>query len=657
MIDIFIKKEILSNIEKSKQIEWLERNELGFYSSSTCLGMNTRREHGFFVVPDHSLQKKVVLLSKFEESVFIDNKLHEISTNNYQGGIFPSGYNYINKFTLNPFPKTTFNIDGRILEKTSFLISDKPILVVRYEVKNIGIPVKLIIKPFIADRFSTEVTKELLGLNTDSYQGLKFVRWALKQNMPDVYVHYSSGEFIDADLWYKNFSYPNDIGKYEDSFEEHLFNPGFFQITLNPYQAVDIYVSTENLDLDNLNYEALYRNEREKRKDNKEYFVAENEILRIGNSLKKSLTHKDNNPIISGSSLENTHTTRDIIFSLYGLFFVNKKYEGFKENYLALIDQVQDGLLPVHSPYVRDNNHYSAADLSLWLIELGYDYYKQTNDIEFFKNKVFNTFLAIAESYQKGTLNNIYLDKDDLIFCGKKDLSTSWIPLTTKNGKVVRFGKLLEINALWYNALCIISKLESDLGKKWKSGKFLKQAEKTKEKFLKTFLKKGDKLIDFIVHENINEEFRINQLVVLSLSFSALPEESANKILKNIEKKLLTPYGLKSAAKYRKTEKDEVINRKTSAYYNSAIWPWTIHLYIKAALKLSIDKVGKARILKDYFSPLVHIINSGLINYLPEAILINGEEVMQRGIVDYAPSLSSVLWGFFLLNNKLKLKK
>ncbi len=655
-MDFFLEKELLQDIDKSKQLEWLERNKLGYYSSSTCLGMNTRREHGLFAVPDNSYQKKVVLLSKFEESVFIENRLYEISTNTYQRGIFPAGYNYISKFTLNPFPKTTYEIEGRIVEKTSFLLSNQPILVVRYELKNKGTPVNLIIKPFIADRFSTLVTKELQGLNTDSYQGGHFVRWALKQNMPEIYVFYSSGEFIDSNLWYKNFIYPNDIGKYEDSLEEHLFNPGFFQTTLNQYEALELYVSTSSLEIENLNYESLYRDEIEARKQSKGFFDTENEFVRIESSLKKSLSYKGKNPVVSGSSMENIHTTRDIIFSLPGLFLVNKEYDKFKENYLALTGQIQDGLLPVHSPYIREKNHYSAADLSLWLIELGYTYYEQTKDIDFFKNDVFDIYLNIAESYQKGTLNNIYLDKDDLIFCGNKDLSTSWIPLTTFNKEVLRFGKLLEINALWYNALCIIEKIAGDLGKNRKSAKYARLAEKTRKSFLATFLEKEDKLFDYLFQDIKNSDFRINQLLAVSLSFSPLAVETSRSIFHKIEKNLLTPYGVKSAFGVKKPNPRDTINRKTAAFYNSAIWPWVIHLYVKTALKLSKNKKEKARELKAYFMPLVEIINSGMINYIPEAISKNGN-LTQRGIVDYAPSLASVLWSYFLLNSELKDKK
>ncbi len=648
-MEISLDKGTLQDLDKASSFEWLEKNNKGIYSSSTAIGMNTRREHGLFVVPDQTLEKKVVLLSKFEESIFIENRLHEISTNTYSSGVFPSGYTYLKNFKMKPFPTSIFEIEGRIIEKTVFLLSEYSILVVRYELKNQGKPLNLIIKPFLADRFSTDLSKELQGLNTDSYIGNYFVRWALKPAMPEIYVYYSSGEFVSTTLWYKNFHYPKDSGKYNDTNFEHLFNPGFFQTTLVPYQAVDLYISTNELETDNLNYEALFKAEKERRITPREgFFTKDNNIIEINSSLKKSLMTVATPPVISVSFLENIYTTRDLIFSLPGMFLANEDYAGFKDQYLTLISQVSEGLLPVHSPIIRKKNHYSAADLSLWLINLGYIYYKLTKDIEFFNNGVFQAYQSIIEYYQKGTLNNIYVDKDNLVFSGNKSSSTSWIPLTAEDNEVMRYGKLLEINSLWYNAIKITEHFSNELGKKRKAAKYLKLSEKVKDSYLKTFVQDDDTLIDFSVHGNKNTDFRINQIVPLALSFSPLDDSLQSKLLKQVDAHLLTPFGLKSAKNDANASVAKILTRRMSSFYNGAIWPWTISLYVSASLKNAEDKKIKATQLKQYFSTLPKLISQGLLNYLPEA-LSDSENLIQSGIEDYTPSLSCLLWAFFEL--------
>jgi len=98
--------------------------------------------------------------------------------------------------------------------------------------------------------------------------------------------------------------------------------------------------------------------------------------------------------------------------------------------------------------------------------------------------------------------------------------------------------------------------------------------------------------------------------------------------------------------------KEEILHRKSPAYYNGAVWPWTVSFYSEAALKYAESKEQTALKLKKYFSPIGQLVNNGLINYLPEVISYNGKPV-QKGIADFTPSLSNVLWMFYLLEKEI----
>ena len=53
-----------------------------------------------------------------------------------------------------------------------------------------------------------------------------------------------------------------------------------------------------------------------------------------------------------------------------------------------------------------------------------------------------------------------------------------------------RYGKVVEINAMWYNALMIMAKITKKcvrIGKKIESKKYEKMAEKCKESFIEKF--------------------------------------------------------------------------------------------------------------------------------------------------------------------------
>ena len=102
--------------------EWLETNGLGGFASSTIIGLNTRRYHGLLVAATKPPVGRVVLLSKLEETLFIDGQAFDLSANRYPGVIHPQGFRYLKQFRLNPFPVFTYEVEGIEIEKSVFMV-------------------------------------------------------------------------------------------------------------------------------------------------------------------------------------------------------------------------------------------------------------------------------------------------------------------------------------------------------------------------------------------------------------------------------------------------------------------------------------------------------------------------------------------------------
>ena len=100
---------VCGNFNLAANKEWLEPNMLGGYASSTIYGLNNRRHHGLLVVPIGNKIEKTIILSKFEESIFIGKHVYELSTNQLTGGIYPDGFQYIVHFSIDPFPKFKYD--------------------------------------------------------------------------------------------------------------------------------------------------------------------------------------------------------------------------------------------------------------------------------------------------------------------------------------------------------------------------------------------------------------------------------------------------------------------------------------------------------------------------------------------------------------------
>jgi glycogen debranching enzyme len=119
------------NLDQSK--EWLETNGIGGFSSSTVIGLNTRRYHGLLTAATKPPVGRLVLLSKLEETLVINGRRYELSANQYPGVIHPQGFNYQTGFGLDPFPVFTYEVEGVRLEKSVFMIQGENTTVIQYQ--------------------------------------------------------------------------------------------------------------------------------------------------------------------------------------------------------------------------------------------------------------------------------------------------------------------------------------------------------------------------------------------------------------------------------------------------------------------------------------------------------------------------------------------
>lgn len=643
-------KEILKDIHSAQQFEWLEHNSLGTYAASSILGMNTRREHGIVVVPHGDTGKKVVLLTKLEESVFIENRIYEISTNRYTDHIFPTGYHFLEKVEFIPFPRFIFKVEERIIHKTIFLQSDKNNIYVRYELKNQGKPIRMVIKPFIACRESDVLSGNIQGYNTDSYIGNNIVRWVPKSEMPELNVLFNKGEYTAATLWYHGFYYPQNEDRYSHNVED-LLNPGFFELTLKPYESLDLLFSTDDLHDTEINFEEAFRIERELRRSLEQKEKVKGPLhLSCSNELKAMI--RENAPVpVASSVMENASEMRNILLSLPGLLLSDKNYTSFKKIYNRIGQLFQDGLLPVSWEAEEKNHRYGMADLSLWYIYIGYLYFKESKDKEYFGNGILEIFIKIFDSFNKGTSFNIHKDKDELIFCGDNIADSSWVPSQRKKERPTRYGKLLEVNVLWYNALRMVAEISDHVGKRRIKSRLTKLADKVQKSFREKFIiKNGFAFYDFINTTKKGNDFRLTQIIPLFLPFPIVEDEFARKVLERIDKELLTPYGLRTVAMQKEnTFKVSAMSRQSTDFYSKAILPWTVMCYIQAQYNTLHDSERAKNTLVRFFNPLLKLREQGLLGYISETVFI-GDSVMEAGIRDFVPALAALRWSNYLVN-------
>src|SRR5438132_13632401 len=88
--------------------EWLAANGNGAFASSTLCGLNTRKYHGLLVAAMAPPVRRMVLLSRVEETVLSNGRSFDLACNEYPGTIHPHGHDYMRALKHDPLPVCAF---------------------------------------------------------------------------------------------------------------------------------------------------------------------------------------------------------------------------------------------------------------------------------------------------------------------------------------------------------------------------------------------------------------------------------------------------------------------------------------------------------------------------------------------------------------------
>src|ERR1044072_7667588 len=231
---IEFKQESCRDLNVALTREWLEPNGIGGFSSSTILGLNSRRYHGLLTAAMKPPVGRFVLLSKLEETLLIDGRQYELSSNQYKGVIHPQGFNYQTGFCLDPFPRFTYEIEGVRLNKSVFMVQGENTTVVQYELESVAADnqnIKLEVRPLIAfrDYHSTTHENDALNARIETNPGLTTFR--PYTDLPPLHLAHDPADIDANGFWYRNFQYAIEQERGLD-YAEDLFSPCAMILTL-----------------------------------------------------------------------------------------------------------------------------------------------------------------------------------------------------------------------------------------------------------------------------------------------------------------------------------------------------------------------------------------------------------------------------------------
>ncbi|MEI9921145.1 MAG: amylo-alpha-1,6-glucosidase [Bacteroidota bacterium] len=598
-------KKDLNHYDFSSNLEWLETNGVGGYSSGTVAGSNTRRYHGLLVAATQPPVGRMVALSKLEETVVTKDKRFELSANQYPGALHPLGFQYLESFNRDIFPEFIYNLDGIQLKKTIAGIHGENTVVIIYEAsKN----VKLEFMPLMSCKdFHTEA-----HANDSIYKDYLFDDGVFQtmnyESCPEIFISVPGSEFVDAKSWYYNFEHAVEQERGMD-YTEDLFSHGRFEVELKQGSKLAVIVSIE--DPRGRDGVKLVDDERARRELLTKPFAYHDGLRRLVLAADQFVVKRgDLNTIIAGYHWF-ADWGRDTMISLPGLCLATGRHNDLKNILRAFASYVSEGMLPNRFPDRGEHPEYNTIDATLWFFVAVYKYYSASKDKAFI-TEILPTLTNIIHWHFKGTRYNIHVDlADGLLYGGQEGVQLTWMDAKVGDWVVTpRRGKPVEINALWYNALSILSLISAEAGQTEASEDWKNKAVQVHESFNLLFWNElRGCLYDYIDGDEKNADVRPNQVYAISLPFPLLNKQRATKVLKVITDQLYTPKGLRSLERSHPDYKYNYtgnISSRDGAYHQGTVWSFLIGPYIDAVIFVKGDKGRRdaARIIEEFLKHL-----------------------------------------------------
>lgn len=217
-----------------------------------------------------------------------------------------------------------------------------------------------------------------------------------------------------------------------------------------------------------------------------------------------------------------------------------------------------------------------------------------------------------------------------------------------------RRGKAVEINALWYNALCLLSNWSEQEEGPGLGSTYRMHADRARVSFNQRFWNsQTGYLFDVVDGESgggtpgNDPACRPNQLFAISLDHPVLDQTRWAPVVDAATKKLLTPVGLRSLAPGEpdyKQHYDGDLRARDAAYHQGSVWAWLIGAYIDA-----LAKVDPQRCTLDLLEGFANHLNQASVGSISE--IFDGEEPhTPRGCIAQAWSVAEVLRCFAKLS-------
>ncbi len=602
-------------------IEWLETNGLGGYAAGTVAGAGTRGYHGLLAAAVRPPEERWMIVTTCEEWLVQDPPVF-LSTHQYPGAVHPDGYRRLESFEPLPMPTWTYRTPSHRIERRVFMVHGQNTTAVRYRLLA-GEPVRLAVRPFFVFRDHHGRRAESDRWCVAASHAGDAVHCSASDGAPSASLYFRHGSYREDPLWYRRFEYLQELARGLPCREDG-YAPFVVELDLARGGEAEVIFTTEMLappPAGQLEAGEILRRERlgatlpPDDAFGRRLASAADQFLVTGEAARHS--------VIAGYPWF-TDWGRDTMIALPGLALVTGQVELAGLILRSFVAHLRDGLLPNRFPDRGQEPEYNTVDASLWfaiavrrLVEAG-------GDAALVDETLAPALERIVESYARGTSFGIHEEPDRLIAAGADGVALTWMDARVGDWVVTpRRGKTVEVNALWYNARCILADLLERRGRDADAREQRRRANATHASFLAAFAQGGDGgLCDVIAEDGTKDwSLRPNQLMAAALPYPLLDRPQARAMVDIVERELLTPMGLRTlapgapayAGRYRGG-----VRERDAAYHQGTVWPWLLGPFVDALLYARGDNAQTRERCRGILEPIAAHLDAACVGQVSE---------------------------------------
>jgi predicted glycogen debranching enzyme len=349
---------------------------------------------------------------------------------------------------------------------------------------------------------------------------------------------------------------------------------------------------------------------------------------------------------------------RDTFISLPGILLVTGRFGEAQKIIGNFASYEKNGLIP--NRIQKNNIAYNTVDAPMWFIQATKSYWHYTDDLNFVR-EMLPVLRRIIDAYKNGTSyerfgneQTIKMDENDALIASPPQ--ATWMDADPSgSGKTIvtpRNGKAVEINALWYDNIRFLAKLERQEKNSIKAKDYDSLADDIKESFNSKFWNWSENaLFDVIEGDSHGGAIRPNMVLAVSHGGDLIPENRQIGVVESARKDLLTPGGLRTLSprdsNYRGTYDTYLpMNKKDLAYHQGTAWPWLIGPYCDALARVRLCQGESTTSIRHEITrnigPLVRFCLESQYRSLPE--VFSGDPPYEPGgTTSQAWSIAEVL--------------